>query len=127
MSDTSPARPAAAQRRPLVLDKPVRNSLADATTVAATRSQQLHVLPAGTTRTLCNIDTVKWVGASRRCGRRHDHLPALREGVEGGREGQGAGRRRARRRQAEPPAEGDGRDAEPQVAEVGAESAAVVS
>ena len=50
-----------ATRRPLTLTRPVKNTLPASSLVQAKRSPQVHVLPADATRTLCNIDTTKWV------------------------------------------------------------------
>ncbi len=47
-------------RGPLTLKRPVKNTLDGSSLVQAKRSQQIHVLPADQTRTLCNIDTAKW-------------------------------------------------------------------
>ena len=47
-------------RGPLVLARPIRNTLPHSTLVKATRSAQIHVLPADATRTLCSIDVSKW-------------------------------------------------------------------
>jgi hypothetical protein len=56
MSTTSNA----AARRPLTLSKAAKNTLEGSTLVKASRSPQVHVLPAGKTRTLCAIETTKW-------------------------------------------------------------------
>lgn len=56
--------PAERKRGPLTLDRPVKNTLTGSTVVQAKRSPQVHVLPAGATRTLCNIDTSKWADST---------------------------------------------------------------
>jgi hypothetical protein len=48
------------ERKPLVLSKAVKNTLDRSTIVKAKRSQQRHVLPAETSRTICGIDTARW-------------------------------------------------------------------
>jgi hypothetical protein len=49
-----------ATRKSLTLNRPVKNTLDGSTVVQAKRSPQVHVLPDGTTVTLCNINTAKW-------------------------------------------------------------------
>jgi hypothetical protein len=55
---STPTTPAA--RRPLTLAKPVQNTIDGATVVQAKRSPQRHILPTGSTTTLCGIDVTKW-------------------------------------------------------------------
>jgi hypothetical protein len=59
MTTTDPAA-ARKPRGPLTLNRPVKLTLDGATLAKATRSQQIHVLPAGEATTLCSIDTTKW-------------------------------------------------------------------
>jgi hypothetical protein len=56
---STPTTAPAATRGPLTT-KPVKNTLDGSTIVRATRSPQFHVLPAGETVTLCQIDVTKW-------------------------------------------------------------------
>ena len=129
MSDTiAPATttPAERKRGPLVLDKPVKSTLTGATVVQAKRSQQRHVLPADTTTTLCGINVTKWAeqadvdAATTNC-------PPCASAVKA------ATAKAAEQHITEPaPAKPSRRrkkagTAEPQVADVGAESAAAVS
>ncbi len=57
----APATTPPAKRAPLVLAKPIRNTLEKSTLVQAKRSPQVHVLLKGANRTLCAIDVSKWV------------------------------------------------------------------
>lgn len=113
-------------RGPLVLAKPIKNTLTGSTLVKAARSQQIHVLPADTTTTLCGINVTKWAeqadvdAATTNC-------PLCASAVKA------ATAKAAEQHITEPaPAKPSRRrkkagTAEPQVADVGAESAAAVS
>ena len=89
MSDTTAPAATAPKRASLVLAKPIKNSLPGSTLVQAKRSPQVHVLPAGATRTLCAIDVGKSDRAGRRRRRREGQLRALRDVLEVGREHDG--------------------------------------
>ena len=47
-------------RKPLVLPKGVKNTVEGSTLVRSGKGKQVHVLPAGSTRTLCGIESTKW-------------------------------------------------------------------
>ena len=64
MSQTNTPEPTETTERkprgPLVLARPVKNSIAGSTVVKATRSRQIHVLPSDASVTLCGINTERW-------------------------------------------------------------------
>jgi hypothetical protein len=62
-SPTTDPAPDRKPRGPLVLNRPAKLTLAGATLAKATRSRQVHVLPADTTTTLCGIATERWAKA----------------------------------------------------------------
>ena len=47
-------------RKPLVLSRGVKNTLAGSGLTRAKKGAQRHVLASGQTRTLCGIDTTTW-------------------------------------------------------------------
>ena len=58
MSNTTAERP---KRGSLVLKTGVKNTLADSTITGSKKGAQRHVIRHRETRTLCRIDTFKWV------------------------------------------------------------------